>query len=110
MKAKTISEDEERRAQDDIQKLTDKSIAEVDKQFTAKEAELMSVTSGGPSIIFSVEVTGLCQPHQYPAIAVVMDGNGRWRKALSPRVAGHKQGVEAVRTLIRGSVNAAWRC
>jgi ribosome recycling factor len=43
LKAKTISEDEERRAQDDIQKLTDKSIAEVDKQFTAKEAELMSV-------------------------------------------------------------------
>lgn len=43
LKAKTISEDEERRAQDDIQKLTDKSIADVDKQFTAKEAELMSV-------------------------------------------------------------------
>jgi len=43
LKAKTISEDEERRAQDEIQKLTDKSIADVDKQFTAKEAELMSV-------------------------------------------------------------------
>ena len=43
LKAKTISEDEERRAQDDVQKLTDKTIAEVDKQFTAKEAELMSV-------------------------------------------------------------------
>ena len=43
LKAKTISEDEERRAQDEVQKLTDKTIAEVDKQFTAKEAELMSV-------------------------------------------------------------------
>ena len=43
LKAKAISEDEERRAQDDVQKLTDKTIAEVDKQFTAKEAELMSV-------------------------------------------------------------------
>ncbi|MBS0314939.1 MAG: ribosome recycling factor [Proteobacteria bacterium] len=43
LKAKTISEDEERRAQDDIQKLTDKSIAEVDKQFATKEGELMSV-------------------------------------------------------------------
>jgi ribosome recycling factor len=43
LKAKTISEDEERRAQDDIQKLTDKSIADVDKQFAAKETELMSM-------------------------------------------------------------------
>ncbi|MEQ1594191.1 MAG: ribosome recycling factor [Casimicrobium sp.] len=43
LKAKTISEDEERRAQDEIQKLTDKTIAEVDKQFAAKEAELMAV-------------------------------------------------------------------
>lgn len=37
-------------------------------------------------------------------IAVVMDGNGRWaQKRFLPRVAGHKQGVEAVRTLIRGA-------
>jgi ribosome recycling factor len=43
LKAKTISEDEERRAQDEIQKLTDKTIAEVDKQFATKEAELMAV-------------------------------------------------------------------
>ncbi len=43
LKAKTISEDEERGAQDYIQKLTDKTIAEVDKMFTAKEAELMAL-------------------------------------------------------------------
>ena len=43
LKDKLATEDEERRAQDDVQKLTDKTIAEVDKQFTAKEAELMSV-------------------------------------------------------------------
>jgi undecaprenyl diphosphate synthase len=37
-------------------------------------------------------------------IAVVMDGNGRWaQRRYLPRVAGHKQGVEAVRTLIRGA-------
>lgn len=37
-------------------------------------------------------------------LAVVMDGNGRWaQKRFLPRVAGHKQGVEAVRTLIRGA-------
>lgn len=43
MKDKTISEDDERRAQDDIQKLTDKFITEVEKILTAKEAELMEI-------------------------------------------------------------------
>lgn len=43
IKDKLISEDEERRAQDDIQKLTDKYIAEVDKALVAKEADLMAV-------------------------------------------------------------------
>ncbi len=43
LKAKEISEDEERRGNDDVQKLTDKAIAEVDKALAAKEAELMKV-------------------------------------------------------------------
>ncbi len=43
LKAKTISEDDERRAQDDIQKLTDKHVAEIDKLTQAKEAEMMTV-------------------------------------------------------------------
>jgi ribosome recycling factor len=43
LKAKTISEDEERRAQDDVQKLTDRSIAEIDKIIAQKEAEIMTV-------------------------------------------------------------------
>ena len=43
LKNKACSEDEERRAQDDIQKLTDKYVTEVDKQFAQKEAELMAV-------------------------------------------------------------------
>ena len=38
-----MSEDEERRAQDDIQKTTDRFVAEIDKILAAKEAELMSV-------------------------------------------------------------------
>ena len=33
----------ERRAQDDIQKLTDKYVMEVDKMLQAKEAELLAV-------------------------------------------------------------------
>jgi len=43
LKAKSISEDQERRSQDDVQKLTDKYIAEVDKIIQAKEADLMAV-------------------------------------------------------------------
>jgi ribosome recycling factor len=43
LKAKTISEDDERRAQDDIQKLTDRFVAEIDKLSHAKEAEMMTV-------------------------------------------------------------------
>lgn len=38
-----ISEDESRRSQDDIQKMTDRFIAEVDKILAAKEAEIMEV-------------------------------------------------------------------
>ena len=43
LKAKAISEDDERRAQEDVQKLTDRFIAEVDKLIHAKEQELMTV-------------------------------------------------------------------
>lgn len=43
LKEKEISEDEERKGSDDIQKLTDKFVAEVDKMLAAKEAELMKV-------------------------------------------------------------------
>lgn len=43
IKDKEISEDDERRAQDDIQKTTDKAVAEVDKMLQVKEAELMAV-------------------------------------------------------------------
>lgn len=43
LKAKSVSEDDERRAQDDVQKLTDRYVAEVDKALAAKEADLMAV-------------------------------------------------------------------
>ena len=43
LKAKEISEDEERRAQDEVQKLTDRNIAEVDRMVVQKEAEIMTV-------------------------------------------------------------------
>lgn len=43
VKDKEISEDDERRAQDEVQKLTDKYVAEIDKMLQAKEAELMAI-------------------------------------------------------------------
>lgn len=43
LKDKDVSEDDERRAQDEVQKLTDRFIAEVDKALQTKEAELLAV-------------------------------------------------------------------
>lgn len=43
LKEKEITEDEEHRAQDDIQKLTDKHIAEIDAMLAKKEEELLEV-------------------------------------------------------------------
>ncbi len=43
LKDKTITEDEERRYQDEIQKLTDKYISDVDSQLSKKETELMEI-------------------------------------------------------------------
>jgi ribosome recycling factor len=43
LKEKEVSEDQERRAQDEVQKLTDKFIADVDRLLAAKEADLMVI-------------------------------------------------------------------
>ena len=43
LKDKEISEDDERRTQDDVQKMTDKAVTEVDRLLAAKEVDLMAV-------------------------------------------------------------------
>jgi len=43
LKDKEIGEDEERRSLDDLQKLTDRTIAEIDRLVPAKEAEILAV-------------------------------------------------------------------
>ena len=43
LKEHKVAEDDERRAQDDVQKLTDRFVAEIDKILHAKEADLMAV-------------------------------------------------------------------
>ena len=42
-KDKSISEDDERRSQDEVQKLTDRTIAEIDRLVSGKETEIMAV-------------------------------------------------------------------
>jgi ribosome recycling factor len=43
LKEKEISEDEEHKAEDDVQKLTDRYVGEVDKVLAGKETELMEI-------------------------------------------------------------------
>ncbi|MBA2352338.1 MAG: ribosome recycling factor [Burkholderiales bacterium] len=43
LKEKAVAEDAERRAEEDIQKLTDRYIAEIDKALQSKEADLLAV-------------------------------------------------------------------
>ena len=43
LKEKLIAQDDDRRAQDEVQKLTDKHVAEIDQAMAEKEKELMQV-------------------------------------------------------------------
>jgi ribosome recycling factor len=43
VKEKDISEDDERRGQDDVQKVTDGFIAKIEKMLAEKEADLMEI-------------------------------------------------------------------
>ena len=43
LKKKEVAEDDERRAQEEVQKLTDRSIAEIDKILEVKETDLMAI-------------------------------------------------------------------
>ncbi|MEI6025118.1 MAG: ribosome recycling factor [Betaproteobacteria bacterium] len=43
LKDKAVSEDDERRAQDEVQRLTDRVVAEVDRLVQSKEAEVLAV-------------------------------------------------------------------
>jgi ribosome recycling factor len=43
LKDKAVTEDDERRAQDEVQRLTDRTASEIDRLVQAKEAEVMAV-------------------------------------------------------------------
>lgn len=60
-------------------------------------AETVPVSAGGASV-----------PRH---VAIIMDGNGRWAKARGlPRVAGHRQGTEAARKVLRAAGEAGVEC
>jgi hypothetical protein len=86
------SEDDQKRAEADIQKVTDRHISEIDSlvagQGTGDHGCLTAAIAHSMSSI----------PHH---IAIVMDGNGRWAtRRFLPRVAGHKKGVDALRACV----------
>jgi len=54
------------------------------------------------ALIDAVKQNGNVPQH----IAIIMDGNGRWAKQKKlPRAAGHKRGVETVRTMVQSCIN-----
>ena len=57
-------------------------------------------------------VDGFAPGHPVPRhVAIIMDGNGRWAKARGlPRAAGHRQGAEAARRVLRAAGEAGVEC
>ena len=110
-KDKEISEDEERRATDEIQKMTDRAVVDVDKIVVEKEKEIMTVQLPdrdyfSPSLFMSKHASSTLTVPEVRAIprhvAIIMDGNGRWAsKRFMPRVAGHSEGLSAVRKIVQ---------
>jgi len=48
----------------------------------------------------------LSNPQPPKHVAIIMDGNGRWAQARGlPRTAGHKQGAEAARKVVKSAVD-----
>ena len=78
-----ISQDEQRKLQNDIQHLTDDHIKRIDETLSAEgqrdPSGLMSLSAAPP-------------PRLPRHVAIIMDGNGRWAQARGlPRIAGHRQ-------------------
>lgn len=113
VKNENLPEDEKRRAEDEIQKITDGYVASIDEAFKAKEAEVMAIQPCG-DVVMRKPLTTIfpCVPNDIDLatfdeasvpchVAIIMDGNGRWaKKRALNRLKGHKAGIEAVREAI----------
>ena len=98
LKDKEIAEDDERRAQDDVQKLTDRYIAEIDKAARGEGSRpdgglsCDPRCSGAQPSMHYVHISHAISPTDAVPrhVAIIMDGNGRWaQQRCLPRVAGH---------------------
>lgn len=59
------------------------------------------MNSTSPSSTKIIPETDIVPRH----VAIIMDGNGRWAKSRSlPRIVGHKNGIEAVRTAVKACI------
>ena len=121
LKDKQCSEDDERHAQADVQKLTDRYIAEIDKMLAGEgsgpDGDLTTAHRSRRAASCLDTRCSRAPPATSPTpravprhVAIIMDGNGRWAKQrLLPRVAGHRSGVEAVRATVRACDRARRR-
>jgi len=77
---------------------------------TPASAEPRQESAGGAAVPRHVD--GSEPRHPVPRhVAIIMDGNGRWAKARGlPRVAGHRQGAEAARKVLRAAGEAGVEC
>ena len=113
LKDKQCSEDDERHAHDDVQKLTDRFIAEIDKllhvEGSRPDGDLTPSADAGRR--HDAHVHELHPRRSRSRARSRVTSRSSWTataagrsKRLLPRVAGHRKGVEAVRATVRASI------
>ena len=110
-KAKEISEDDKITYEEDIQKLTDKYIKEVDKVAENKEKELMEIWFLALDYSKALFLRSFMNYYEEldlnnipKHVGIIMDGNGRWAKNRNmPRSFGHKEGAKRVIEIVEAA-------
>ena len=110
-KAKEISEDDRKTYEEDIQKLTDKYIKDVDGVAADKEKELMEIWFLALDYSKALFLRSFMNYYEQldlsnipKHIGIIMDGNGRWAKNRKmPRTFGHKEGTERVIEIVEAA-------
>ena len=86
-KKKEISEDDRKRGEDEVQKLTDRIIKAIDEELARKEKDILSAVNAPAADIGRGRAKASARH-----VAIIMDGNGRWaKKRHLPRVVGHQK-------------------
>ena len=86
-----VGEDDERRAESELQKLTDSHVGDIDTALAGKEQEILEVSSNAAA--------------RARYVAIITDGNGRWARDRGlPVLAGHQAGADVVKARLRDAV------